>query len=78
MTELHEGDSDNDDKFMHACIIIVFLLIKLLYLLIHFIKSSTSVYTVLFSACEFYKFCCDIFIDCLLYIKSSIYLIFSH
>ena len=34
MTELHKNDS-NDSNFKHACIIAVFLLIKLLYLLIH-------------------------------------------
>ena len=30
----HENDS-NDDDFKHACIIAVFLLVKLLYILIH-------------------------------------------
>ena len=34
MTKSHEDDSD-DDGFKHACIIAVFLLVKLLYLLIH-------------------------------------------
>ena len=35
MTELHEGDSDDDSEFMHVCTIIIFLLIKLLYSSIH-------------------------------------------
>ena len=34
MTKSHENDN-NDDDFKHVCIIAVFLLIKLLYLLIH-------------------------------------------
>ena len=34
MIKSHENDSDNDD-FKHACIIAVFLLVKLFYLLIH-------------------------------------------
>ena len=34
MTKSHENDNDDDD-FKHVCIIAVFLLIKLLYLLIH-------------------------------------------
>ena len=34
MTEPHEGDSDDDDS-RHVCIIAVFLLVRLLYLLIH-------------------------------------------
>ena len=34
VTESHEGDSDDDDS-KHACIIAVFLLVKLLYLFIH-------------------------------------------
>ena len=37
MIKLHEGDSDDDD-FRHVCIITVFLLIKLFYLLIHFLN----------------------------------------
>ena len=35
VTELHESDSNNNDEFMHVCIIIIFLLIEFLYLLIH-------------------------------------------
>ena len=35
MIKSHENDSDDDDKFMHAYIIILFLLIKFLYSLIH-------------------------------------------
>ena len=35
VTKPHEGDSDDDGEFMHACIIIVFLLIRLLYSSIH-------------------------------------------
>ena len=34
MTKSHENDSDDSD-FKHACIIAVFLLVRLLYLLIH-------------------------------------------
>ena len=35
MTESHESDNDDDSEFMHVCIIVVFLLIRLLYSLIH-------------------------------------------
>ena len=35
VTESHEGDSDDGSEFMHVCTIVVFLLIKLLYSLIH-------------------------------------------
>ena len=31
----HENSSDGDSEFMHACTIVVFLLIKLLYSFIH-------------------------------------------
>ena len=34
MIKSHENDSDNDD-FKHACMIAVFLLIRLFYLFIH-------------------------------------------
>ena len=34
MTESHENDNDDDD-FKHVCIIVVFLLVRLFYLLIH-------------------------------------------
>ena len=34
MIESYEDDSDDDD-FKHVCIIAVFLLVRLLYLLIH-------------------------------------------
>ena len=34
MIKLHENNNDNND-FKHICIIAVFLLVKLLYLLIH-------------------------------------------
>ena len=34
MIKLHENDNNNDD-FKHACIIAVFLLVKLFYLFIH-------------------------------------------
>ena len=33
--ESHEGDSDGDVDSRHACTITVFLLVRLLYLLIH-------------------------------------------
>ena len=38
VTESHEDDSDDDSEFMHACTIIVFLLIKFLYSLIHLLN----------------------------------------
>ena len=44
----HEDDSDSDDEFMHACIIVIFLLIKLLYSLIHLINC-------LFQSIQFYS-----------------------
>ena len=44
----HEGDNDDDNEFMHAYIIIVFLLIKLFYLLIHLINC-------LFQFIQFYS-----------------------
>ena len=50
MIEPHENDSDDDDEFMHACIIVVFLLIKLLYSLIHSLNhllQSIQFYSVL-------------------------------
>ena len=34
----HEDDSNDDSEFMHACTIIVFLLIKFLYSLIHLLN----------------------------------------
>ena len=44
----HEDGSDDDDEFMHACIIIIFLLIRLLYSLIHLINC-------LFQSIQFYS-----------------------
>ena len=38
MTESHEDSSDDGSEFMHVCIIVVFLLIKFLYSLIHLIN----------------------------------------
>ena len=38
MMKSHEDNSNDDDEFMHVCIIIVFLLIKFLYSLIHLIN----------------------------------------
>ena len=35
MMRSHEDGSNDDSEFMHACTIIIFLLIKLLYSLIH-------------------------------------------
>ena len=35
MTKSHENDNNDDDEFMHVCIIIIFLLIRLFYSLIH-------------------------------------------
>ena len=78
MIKSHEDGSNDDNEFMHVCIIVLFLLIKLLYSLIHFIKLLASIYTVLFSACKFHKFYYDVFINYLLYTKSSTHLILSH
>ena len=36
--ELHKNDDDNNNNFKHVCIIAVFLLVKLLYLLIHLLN----------------------------------------
>ena len=50
MTESHEDGSNDDDEFMHVCTIIVFLLIKLLYSLIHSLNcllQSIQFYSVL-------------------------------
>ena len=35
MIKSHENNNNNDDEFMHVYIIIIFLLIKFLYLSIH-------------------------------------------
>ena len=48
MTESHEDGSDGGSEFMHVCTIIVFLLIKLLYSLIHSINC-------LFQSIQFYS-----------------------
>ena len=48
MTKSHEDGSDDDSEFMHACIIIVFLLIRLLYSSIHLINC-------LFQSIQFYS-----------------------
>ena len=34
----HENDNDDDSEFMHVCIIVIFLLIRLLYSLIHLLN----------------------------------------
>ena len=44
----HEDSNNDGDEFMHACIIIVFLLIKFLYSLIHSINC-------LFQFIQFYS-----------------------
>ena len=44
----HENDSDDGSEFMHVCIIVVFLLIRLLYSLIHLINC-------LFQFIQFYS-----------------------
>ena len=44
----HESDNDDDNEFMHACIIVVFLLIRLLYSSIHSINC-------LFQFIQFYS-----------------------
>ena len=38
MIKSHENDSNDDDEFMHVCTIIIFLLIKFLYSLIHLLN----------------------------------------
>ena len=48
VTESHEDGSDDDDEFMHACTIVVFLLIRLHYSLIHSINC-------LFQSIQFYS-----------------------
>ena len=48
MIESHEGGSDGDSEFMHACTIVVFLLIRLLYSSIHLINC-------LFQFIQFYS-----------------------
>ena len=56
MTESHENDSDDDSEFMHACIIIIFLLIKFLYSLIHLLNhlfQFIQFYSVLMNLIDF-------------------------
>ena len=48
MTESHKGGSGGGSEFMHACTIVVFLLIRLLYSLIHLINC-------LFQFIQFYS-----------------------
>ena len=48
MIKSHENDSDDDSEFMHVCIIVVFLLIRLLYSLIYLIDC-------LFQFIQFYS-----------------------
>ena len=48
MIKSHENDSDDDSEFMHVYIIIIFLLIRFLYLLIHLIDC-------LFQSIQFYS-----------------------
>ena len=55
MIRSHESDNDDDDKFMHTYIIIIFLLIKLHYSLIHLIDC-------LFQFIQFYSMLAN-FID---------------
>ena len=43
-----------------------------------FIKLFTLIYIILFSICKSHKSYCSVFINCLLYVKSFIYLTFSH
>ena len=38
MIKSHEDDSDGDSEFMHACTIVLFLLIKFFYSLIHLLN----------------------------------------
>ena len=50
MIKLHENDSDDDSKFMHVCIIVIFLLIRFFYSLIHSLNcllQSLQFYSVL-------------------------------
>ena len=43
MTESHEGGSSGGSEFMHVCTIVVFLLIRLLYSLIHSLNHLLQV-----------------------------------
>ena len=38
MIRLYENDSDDGSEFIHVCIIVIFLLIKLFYSLIHLLN----------------------------------------
>ena len=66
--EPHEGGS-GDGGSKHVCMIAVFLLVRLLYLLIHFIRSSIQIYTNSCDTHRFHKSYCSAFIDHLLFIK---------
>ena len=46
--KLHENNNNDDNEFMHVCIIIIFLLIRLHYSLIHLINC-------LFQSIQFYS-----------------------
>ena len=67
--ESHGGDSGGSGS-RHACMIAVFLLVRLLYLLIHFIRSFIQIYTDFHNAHRFYKSCYDVFINHLLFAES--------
>ena len=48
MIKSHKDNNDDDNEFMHVCIIVIFLLIKLHYSLIHLINC-------LFQFIQFYS-----------------------
>ena len=48
MIKSHENNNDDDDEFMHMCTIIIFLLIRLFYSLIHLLNC-------LFQFIQFYS-----------------------
>ena len=70
VTGPHGGGSGGSGS-RHACMIAVFLLVRLLYLLIHFIRSSIQIYTNFCNACKSHKSHCDIFINYLLFVESA-------
>ena len=55
MIRSHENDNDDDD-FKHACMIAVFLLIKLLYLLIHSLNHLFRLIQTLMMLADFINF----------------------
>ena len=65
MMESHEGGSDGGSEFMHACTIVVFLLIRLLYSSIHSLDC-------LLQPIQFYSVLAD-FIDLIIMLLLTVY-----